>query len=128
MNIYLYDNLEREDFHIMWHRFRRLLTHMGVNLSWIPKDNRQVYESKTWMFGDKEYKFETWNEQGLMDIDTMMFSIGDDHFHVSNQEQGVDAQLRLECRNNELTPILPYLDEQEFISEFYEFLEDYLPE
>ncbi|BBA65292.1 predicted ORF [Xanthomonas phage XacN1] len=128
MNIYLYDHLDREDFHVMWHRFRRLLTHMGFNMSWASDSGRQVYETKTRTFGDTEYKFETWNEQGLMDIDTMKFSTGDYHFHVSNQEQCVDVELRRECRNNEVFPIMPYRDEAEFISEFHEFLDDYLPE
>lgn len=112
----------------MWHRFRRLLTHMGFNMSWASDSGRQVYETKTRTFGDTEYKFETWNEQGLMDIDTMKFSTGDYHFHVSNQEQCVDVELRRECRNNEVFPIMPYRDEAEFISEFHEFLDDYLPE
>lgn len=127
MNIYLYDNLEPEDFHVMWHRFRRLMVHMGFNMSWASDSGRQVYESKTYVIGDKEYKFETWNEQGLMDIDTMKFSLGDEHFHVSDQEQCVDVELRRTCRNNEVFPIMPFRDEEEFVTEFYEFLDDYLP-
>lgn len=125
---YLSDYLEdQEDFKVMWSRFRRILVHMGFTLSWALSDNRQTYERKSWLFGGDTYTFYTSNEHGALPIDSMAFSIGSDYFFVSNEDDVHDSELVQFCKNNESLPIALFDSDEEFYSEFFEFLNDYMP-
>lgn len=114
-------------FLVMWHRFRRLLMHVGVDLSWATGSKRQEACKEIFTYDGVDYGLWMHNPQSVCDIDYMGVDFNGLQFLVTCDEQLSDRDLRKLCRVQENLPILPFATQEDFVSEFFEFLDDYLP-